>query len=470
MQNKAPTVRVQALLGIPAELAGMPLADLAANFAVTPKAFSPGERVETINPCRVENDTVWVPIHAGFAWLRKLGADYRLVDELERGGRLHAPRMPNPHHPSAPPGQADFFAATVTALETNYTALAVAQTGSGKTVCALNAAAALGVNLLALVPTHAIAEQWAAEAVKHLGLSPDEVFVVSKGAFPPEGDKIKVCVAVIHNVLKPTAPRKFFRRFALTVWDECHKWGARWFSSSLALFPSIYRLALTATPERADGTWTLIENQFGPPAVVAEGDSLPTECWAINTPRYSMPWVPQDPTRVALALTRVTERNIWLNHWIQFLYNAGRRFVVQSASIGHLQSLHALALRAGIATEEMAFYTGGVYEKRKGGKNRLKKFSPEHFKQIKQSDTLRIVFGTYAMMKEAVDIPWLDAGLEATPLGNNTQGIGRARRRLAGKKKPIWLSPVDVHISYLYALARKRFSAFRAAGIEIIQK
>ena len=54
------------------------------------------------------------------------------------------------------------------------------------------------------------------------------------------------------------------------------------------------------------------------------------------------------------------------------------------------------------------------------------------------------IFATYGMITEGIDIPRLDAGLDATPLGKATQITGRIRRPMPGKAMPIWITLRDL--------------------------
>jgi superfamily II DNA or RNA helicase len=73
------------------------------------------------------------------------------------------------------------------------------------------------------------------------------------------------------------------------------------------------------------------------------------------------------------------------------------------------------------------------------------------------------------MMKEGVDIPRLDAGIEALPSADNIQAIGRIRRPFPGKKRPKWFSIIDKKIAIFEAYARARFRGFETCNVKIKQ-
>ncbi len=70
----------------------------------------------------------------------------------------------------------------------------------------------------------------------------------------------------------------------------------------------------------------------------------------------------------------------------------------------------------------------------------------------------RIIFATYSMITEGIDIPRLDIGIDATPRATCEQLVGRIWRPLPGKDKPIWYTIKDKadHLFLGYHNARVR--------------
>jgi superfamily II DNA or RNA helicase len=57
-----------------------------------------------------------------------------------------------------------------------------------------------------------------------------------------------------------------------------------------------------------------------------------------------------------------------------------------------------------------------------------------------------IVFATYGMVTEGIDMPRLDAGIDLVPRSDFKQLVGRIRRTRTGKREALWVTPVDVSI------------------------
>ncbi|CAB4162657.1 SSL2 DNA or RNA helicases of superfamily II [uncultured Caudovirales phage] len=441
--------------------------EFASLCVVRPRSFD-GEPVEEIDPVVRREGLVGLPLTIGAVWAERAG--HTLVDSTTQGGEMNARRLPSADHPNAPPGQAEFFDKVLYATRTQLAVCAQAQTGAGKTVCGCFVAGTLGRATLAIVPSVTLAHQWIGEVRKHLGLKASEVGIVQSGEFPKGKQFV---AAVIHNLIDGTLRDEWARQFGTVIWDEAHRLGAREFSRSLALFPAAYKLALTATPNRKDGCWRLVEDYFGPVSALAEGDEMETHCYQIfsdfpppphllNANQLSplLPFLAQSYGRNTLAVNTVMD-----------LYRKGRRIVVMADSVRHLQILHNMLVAQGVPKAEFGFYTGFTIPdadlKKRGKKVRKRLVSTQAHQLIRESKTIRIVLGTYAQMREGVNIPWLDAGLDLTPRSDAIQVVGRIRRRLPGKPIPCWFTLVDRRIPLLFAFAKARLKGLVSAGITV---
>ena len=96
-----------------------------------------------------------------------------------------------------------------------------------------------------------------------------------------------------------------------------------------------------------------------------------------------------------------------------------------------------------------------------------------HRKTFKEKDltvvreNARVIFSTYGMGKDAVDIPRLDAGIDATPRADGTQAIGRIRRPMVGKKRPVWFTIRDLGIPPLVGYTQARLNDYRKSGVTV---
>ena len=130
-------------------------------------------------------------------------------------------------------------------------------TGSGKTVVAIAAMAALGVPTLVVVPTIDLLEQWERELRAEFG---ERVPIGRLGGGEQRVEPLTVS----------TYDSAYLRadelgdRFGLVVFDEVHHLGGEGFRQIARLLAAPSRLGLTATFERPDGAHETIEELVGP--------------------------------------------------------------------------------------------------------------------------------------------------------------------------------------------------------------
>lgn len=132
--------------------------------------------------------------------------------------------------------------------------------GKGKTVVALELASRFQVPTLIVVDNTTLLTQWQDEIARHLDV-PGGVGLI-KGQV--KDWKKGVVLATYHTLANwaETMPEEVRRWFGLIIWDEGHHISAPTFSKSAPLFYG-YRLALTATPTRPDGTHVICQHHIG---------------------------------------------------------------------------------------------------------------------------------------------------------------------------------------------------------------
>ncbi|MDA0269484.1 MAG: DEAD/DEAH box helicase [Chloroflexi bacterium] len=128
-------------------------------------------------------------------------------------------------------------------------------TGGGKTLIALEAAAEVShgtpeLKIAVVVPTQALAEQWAAAIARHTNLASREIGILGggkKGSF----QKHRVVVAVLNTASKRLPTMAATAQPLMLIVDEAHRAGAKTFSGVLRT-PAAFRLGLSATPDREE--------------------------------------------------------------------------------------------------------------------------------------------------------------------------------------------------------------------------
>jgi DNA excision repair protein ERCC-3 len=133
--------------------------------------------------------------------------------------------------------------------------------GSGKTVAAMGAMAAIGGETLILVPSRELATQWHDELVRHTSLTDEDI-----GEYHGGEKSIRPVTIATYRTAGMDRHRKLFdqRRWGLIVFDEVHHIPSPIHRRSADL-QTRHRLGLTATPTRESDDEEEIFTLVGPP-------------------------------------------------------------------------------------------------------------------------------------------------------------------------------------------------------------
>jgi superfamily II DNA or RNA helicase len=395
-----------------------------------------------------------------FAYFDAQFPDMEIVsEELSDGHSIEVKRLPDPTHPKSPPNQKEFFDGVLEALKSHYTVLAVAPTGSGKTVCLLNSIGTLGRSAMVVVPSAVLADQWRQEAMLHLGLEWSDIGVLQGNSDNWRGKKM--VIAVIHNLFLKQWPEDFYKNFGFLAWDECHRLGGEVFSKTMSMFNSRFRISVTATPNRKDGCDLLYKYYFGSPLVVAKSKALACDCYVLPFKHIGdkHKWIQKCKmdAKPMQWLSKLSVRNETIVRLAKSLYDDGYQILILSKFIEHVETIISMLEKSGVPKEDLGQFTRSTSTNKKFGAGMLDKVKKE----------AKIIVATYSMMKEGVDIPRLDAGIEALPSADNVQAIGRIRRPLPNKRRPKWFSILDLRIPLFEAYTKCALRGFENANVTI---
>jgi superfamily II DNA or RNA helicase len=333
--------------------------------------------------------------------------------------------------------QKKFFDETLDLLKQGENFQVKAGTGSGKTVCALHAAAEINRPTLVIVTKDDLVGQWLERIDQFLDIPKNRIGVVQGDICDFRGKWI--VVAMIHSICKEDRyPKDLYDYFGFVIWDECHRANADTFSHSCTLFSARLRLGLSATPKRQDGKEVIAEAHIGP--VMVEGPAAPKDFKVL---RYTSDWkcpIVQVKTErgieyrklehtagkcghVINMVTRHDPTNLFIARFTKKAYDKGRHIMLFSDRLEQLQNLMVLTSKIGVPGRDMGLYVGS-YNTDEGKKKAMTREEKE------ESSQKRIMFATPGALKEGTDFPWFNTLGLCSPWSDVEQMVGRIRREV----------------------------------------
>jgi superfamily II DNA or RNA helicase len=372
--------------------------------------------------------------------------------------------------------QVPFVEALLEALQSRYGVVGRADVGFGKTICLLHLLSLLGRKALIVVHKEFLMTQWverilgteaAAERLgvplesfkeryqPALGLRPEQVGIVQQNRCEYEG--CGIVIAMAQSLLSRDYPREFYESFGVLEVDEVHRFAAPTFQQTIGMFPARYRIGATATPKRKDGMEDVFYSHIG--AIAADGKAVRA------APRISLVRTrvlvtkdqlnalknyrgKPDYVKTISWLVQHESRNQQIVELVVRAVQAGRKIIVFSDRRAHLETLREMfrqvCASAGIEAYS-DFYVGGM-----------------DLAERAAAEKMDVLWSTYAMGEEGLDIPTLDTVVLTTPRNSAIQSVGRGLRIHPDKKQPVVVDLVDFGIPMCKNMAARREREYRA--------
>jgi superfamily II DNA or RNA helicase len=313
-------------------------------------------------------------------------------------------------------------------------AIVQAPTGWGKTVFCLAMIKALKRKTAVLVHREFLLDQWVSRINKFL---PDaKVGVIRGKKFDVEGCHIVIVMigTLASWVKRDKVKPELADMFGLVIADEVHRVSAPTWAPVIPLFNAAKRIGVSARPKRSDGLDKCFLYHIGPKVFTGqEYQMIPKirRTWSSYKPkiRRNSKFNPQFLSK-EMACRFMTASPIYNKDVIDQVIGArkaGRKILVFSETIKHLQRLKELFEQLWDGEKTVAdFLVGGM--------------TTDERDRACEAD---VIFGTFQMCRDALDVPALDTVVLASPIRNPEQPAGRCLREFDGKKDPI---VVDIRV------------------------
>ena len=346
----------------------------------------------------------------------------------------------------------DYQAPVIPAAIKAQQGVVVAPCGSGKTEMGMEFVAKVDQPTLWLTHTKDLANQSRDRAVSRLGLSKKEIGFIG-------GDTFRVGERFTVGMVPTLARRNLLdltSQFGCIVIDECHHVfkdakAVGTFQKVISSFPARYRIGLTATPHRSDGLVDTMFYVLGPKIIEVEQGAL-KEAGQVIAPTVRFietGWEVEYQEDFNELLTAMVEDD-------------GRNQLLLDVLTSHVEGHHSLILGDRIAhLEELSLVLmrkkPNIYVATVTGDT--PKATREKIMRETRVGNIQVLFATYALAKEGLDIPILDQLFLVTPKRDYavvTQAVGRIARPAEGKAQATVFDFYDSEVGVLIGQAVAR--------------
>jgi len=301
--------------------------------------------------------------------------------------------------------------------------------GGGKTVIALFISCYFKVKTLVIVHKSFLLNQWKERITQFTNA---EVGIIQRDKVDIEGKQI--VIGMIQSIAKEKYDLSTFKDFGLVIFDEAHHAPSKYFSRALPLISSKKTLALSATPKRGDKLEKVLFWYFGP--IIYKNDQEENKIVLAKIYKYTIQhekFVEKKqrftgevnrPGTISNIVT-IGRRNKFIIDLVEeILQEDQRKILILSERVEHLELLKK-------RLDERAITTTGLYI---GGMKQSK---------LDESSHCQVIFGTFQMASEALDIKGLNTLVMSTPRREIEQTVGRITRDPNPTIRPLIIDITD---------------------------
>lgn len=355
-----------------------------------------------------------------------------------------------------------------------------AATAFGKTVTAAALIARRKTNVLILVHSKALLEQWHERLSSFLNIEYAEPEKPKKRGrmkiFSPIGylDSTNnslhgiIDIALMQSCFDDGEVKSFIQDYGMVLVDECHHVSSVTFEKVLKCVKAQYVYGLTATPIRKDGHQPIIFMQCGPIRFLSDAKS---QIEKQSFQRYLIPRftafrsLSDDKKLFASLMQELCEdelRNKMILDDVCQAVASGRTPIILTSRTSHVELLYNM-LSQRVKNVVQLTGTGTAKEKRE---------ALQQLHVVPDSEPL-VVVATGKYVGEGFDYPRLDALFLVLPIswkGLVDQYAGRLHRENEGKKDVRIYDYIDVHEPVCDSMYRKRLKGYASIGYRTITK
>jgi superfamily II DNA or RNA helicase len=261
---------------------------------------------------------------------------------------------------------------------------------------------------------------------------------------------------MLQSILSRDYGDEIMNQFDLVIFDECHHLSSKEFSKIFTKIRPVYTIGLSATPKRKDKLEKVF-NWFAGPILYQETAATKHQVQVkiinFNIKHRNFKNIKNKAGQVILPiivnnLVAINERNELIIKEILELIESEpeRKFLILSGRREHLNQLSTMITeKNNYLKDEIGFYVGGMKKE-----------------ELKLASEKSLIFATFEMASEGLDILQLDTLFMTTPKGDVNQAVGRILRKQADEYEypPMIIDIID-EIEPIKRLGMKRTKLYK---------
>ena len=326
--------------------------------------------------------------------------------------------------------------------------------GFGKTILGLYFISKLSKKTLIIVHKEFLMNQW----IERINFAlPDAKIGIIQGTKCEIEDK-DIIIGMLQTLSMKELSKDTFDDIGHVIIDECHRIPSKIFMKTLFKINCNYMLGLSATPNRKDGCTKILKWFIGD--IIYNVKSK--EKNVVKVERYIIESEDENYNKELLNFRGQVQMATMVNQIVMYIKrtkiavkkikedlekNENRQFLILSDRKQQLEDFDKLLKFEGI--DSVGYYVGGMKKK-----------------DLKESESKKVLLGTYPMANEGLDIPSLNGLVLATPKSDIIQTVGRISRIKHENIQPIIIDLVD-NFSIFEKQAKKRLDLYRKNKYEV---
>ena len=323
---------------------------------------------------------------------------------------------------------------------------------TGKTVLALYLISYFKIKTLIIVHKSFLLNQWKEKCKEFTNA---KIGIIQQNKI--EVDDKDIVIGMLQSIAKKKYNDDIFKNFGMVIFDEAHHAPSQYFSTALPIISAKITIGLSATPKRADKLEKILFWYFG--NIMYQSQIQKNENVIINIINYTIDHAKFKEYRLrngdfnrSLTISKIStigRRNKQIVEIIEnIVINPNRKIIILSDRIKHLELLKERFDKKNTATTD--FYIGGMKQE-----------------LLKKAELAQVIFASYSMASEGLDIPDLNTLIMCTPRKEVEQSIGRIIRKVQIDLPPLIYDFVDLLPSFINQ-GRYRLKLYNSLGFNVI--